>query len=255
MSADSLQTPVAGDMLGWRRCGNRQKVGVSEMASKFGAEIHRRLADHQPTDFVALQVGLKPRVIRWHKAGNCRCPVDGLEVQPVALDRPVVAALAVPTLEELAALPWEGKIRFAFTAGMNEEEIAYESGLAVLVVETVIDDETRIEATRRYDVTIDRMREMFPAKWLAYKNGERQRELLDAARTSIGPEKMAEFLAAIIGHQRTLLIVSEFPGFLEWLRELTVFRYPALAQVLEAAIEVEARALGQTLELDRTELP
>ena len=60
---------------------------------------------------------------------------------------------------------------------------------------------------------------------------------------------MAEFLTDIIRHQSALLI--EFPDFLEWLRQLIKFRYSELAEVLEAAVELEARALGQTLELDR----
>ena len=213
------------------------------MASKFGVEIHRRLADHQPTDFVALQVGLKPRVIRWHKAGNCRCPVDGLEAQPVTLDRPVSTSPVVLSLAQVEALPWFAQIRYAFIAGLTEQYIADETGLDVEFIRAMIGGDARAEAERRYEWSLERVQEMFPVKWLMHKNEERQRGLVEAARTSIGPEKMAEFLAAIIGHQRTLLIAAEFPDFIQWLRELTVFRYPELAEVLEAAIEAEERAL------------
>ena len=223
------------------------------MASKFGIEIHARLADHQPIDYIAQRVGLRPRVVRWHRLRRCQCVVDGLEAQPVTLDRPMSTSPVVLSLAQVEALPWFAQIRYAFIAGLTEQYIADETGLDVKFIEAVIGGDARAEAERRYEWSLERVQEMFPVKWLMHKNEERQRELLEAARTSIGPEKMAEFLAAIIGHQRSLLI--EFPDFLEWLRQLTVFRYPALAQVLEAAIEVEARALGQTLELDRTELP
>ena len=213
------------------------------MASKFGAEIHRRLADHQPTDFVALHVGLKPRVIRWHKAGNCRCPVDGLEAQPVTLERPVSTSPVVLSLAQVEALPWFAQIRYAFIAGLTEQDISVATALDVKFIEAVIGDAVRGEAQRRYEWSLERVQEMFPVKWLKHQEEARQRELLEAAGTSIGPEKMAEFLAAIIGHQRTLFIAAEFPDFIQWLRELTVFRYPELAEVLEAAIEAEERAL------------
>ena len=213
------------------------------MASKFGAEIHRRLADHQPVDYVAQRTGLKPRAIRWHRSGHCQCQIDGLEVDPVTLDRPVRTSPVVLSLEEVQALPWHGQIRYGYIAGLTEQDISVATGMNAGFIAAVIGDDVRAEAKRRYEWAVGRVQEMFPVKWLKHQEEARQRELLEAAQTSIDPELTAAFFTQIIGHQRSLLIVSEFPDFLEWLRELTVFRYPELAEVLEAAIEAEARAL------------
>ena len=188
------------------------------MASKFGAEIHRRLADHQPIDYISLKTGLRPRVIRWHRLRRCQCPVDGPEAQPVMLDRPVSTGPVVLSLAQVESLPWFGQIRYAFIAGMTEQQISDETCLEVEYIRAVIGDGVRAEAERRKTWAVERIQEMAPAKWLKHQEEERQRELFEAARTSIDPELMAEFLTDIIRHQSALLI--EFPDFLEWLRQL-----------------------------------
>ena len=207
------------------------------MASKFGIEIHQRLADHQPVDYIALKTGLKARVVRWHRLGRCRCPVDGLEAQPVSLDRPVSTGPVVLTQEQAGSLPWYARIRYAFIAGLSERELADETGLDVKFIEAVIGDDVRAEAERRYTWALERMREMLPVRWLAYQNEARQRELADTARTTIAPELIATFMAEIIRNERELLTVGEFPDFVQWLLELAGHRYPVILPAIEAAIK------------------
>ena len=217
------------------------------MASKFGAEIHRRLADNQPVDYIAQRVGLRPRVVRWHRLRRCQCVVDGLEAQPVTLDRPVSTSPVVLSPEKVEALPWFGRIRYAFIAGQTELEIAAETGLNEKFIAAVIGEDVRAEAKRRYDWALERTREMFPVRWLAYQEEVRRRELLEDALTSIDPELMAAFFTQIIGHQRALLTVGEFPDFLSWLRQLAEHRHPAMVPVVEAAIVAVERALENLL--------
>ena len=207
------------------------------MASKFGIEIHRRLADHQPVDYIASKTGLKVRVIRWHRAGNCRCVPDGLEVHPVSLDRPVDTGPVVFTQEQVEALPWYGRIRYAFIAGLTEQELSDETGLDVRFIEAVIGDDVRAEAERRYTWAVSRVQEMLPARWLTYQNEARQRELAETARTTIAPELISAFFTEIIRHERTLLISAEFPDFIEWIRELAGHRHPEMSPVIEVAIK------------------
>ena len=207
------------------------------MASKFGTEIHQRLKDHQPVDYIALKTGLRVRVNRWHRSRNCQCPVDGLDAQPVALDRPVSTGPVVLTPERVETLPWFGRIRYAFIAGLTEQELADETGLDVRFIAAVIGDDTRSEAQRRYTWVIERLREMAPARWLAYENEKRQRELVEAARATVAPELIAGFFTEIIRHQQALLIVSDFQSFLSWLRELAGHRYPVMLPAIEAAIK------------------
>ena len=208
------------------------------MASKFGTEIHRRLADHQPVDYIASKTGLKPRVVRWHRAGNCQCPVDGLAAQPApALDRPLAVGPVVLTSEQVEALPWHGQIRYAFIAGLSERAIADETGLDVKFIEAIIGDDVRAEAQRRYTWAVSRVQEMAPARWLGYVNERRERQLVDAARTTIAPELIASFCTDMIRHQKGLLPASEFPDFVQWLRELAEHRFPAMEAAIRAAIE------------------
>ena len=198
------------------------------MASKFGAEIHRRLADHQPVDYIALKTGLKVRVIRWHKARNCRCVPDGLEAQPVFLDRPVSTGPVVLTQEQVEALPWHGRIRYAFIAGLSEPAIADETGLDVRFISAVIGDDVRAEAERRFTWAVSRMQEMAPARWLAYDDERRQRELAETARTTFAPELIATLIAEIIRKERELLTVGDFSDWMQWLRELAELRFPGV---------------------------
>ena len=214
------------------------------MASKAGIEIHRRLADHQPIDYIAQRVGLRPRVVRWHRLRRCQCVVDGLEAQPpVPLDRPVSTSPAVLTLAQVEALPWVAQIRYAFIAGLTEQYIADETGLDVKFIEAVIGDDVRAEAERRYEWSLERVQEMSPVKWLKHQEEVHQRELLEAARTSIDLELMARFFTELIRHQRALLPVSEFSGFVQWLGELAEHRHPAMVPVIAAAIKEEAKEL------------
>ena len=214
------------------------------MASKFGTEIHRRLADNQPADYIAQRVGLRPRVIRWHRLGRCQCVVDGLEAQPQAiLDRPVSTDPVVLSLERLQSLPWFAQVRYAFIAGLTEEYIADETGLDVKVIGELINDDVRAEAERRYTWALERVREMFPVRWLKHQAEARQRELVEAARTSVDPELMARFFTELVHRQRALLPVSEFPGFVQWLGELAEHRHPAMVPVIAASIKAEQKAL------------
>ena len=201
------------------------------MASKFGTEIHRRLADHQPVDYISLRTGLRVRSIRWHRARNCRCVPDGLdahEAQPVFLDRPVDTGPVVLTPEKVAALPWFGQLRYGFIAGLTEQNLADETGLDVRFIEAVIGDDVRAEAERRFTWAVSRMQEMAPARWLAYDDERRQRELAETARTTFAPELIATLIAEIIRKERELLTVGDFSDWIQWLRELTELRFPGV---------------------------
>ena len=244
LSADNVETPLSEDLLHWRQRGKRQKrQKVSEaMPSKFGTEIHRRLADHQPVEYIASQVGLRARVIRWHGASSCQCVVDGLEAQPVKFDGPALTGPVVLTLEQIEALPWHGQLRYAHIAGLGEQNLADETGLDVGLIEAVIGDDVRGEAARRYLWVTERVREMAPARWLKHQEDERQRELVEAARSSVDPELLQRFFTEIIRRQRGLLTAAEFPDFIQWLRELAVHRHAVMVPVIEAAIEAAIEA-------------
>ena len=212
------------------------------MASKFGTEIHRRLADHQPVDYISLKTGLKVRAIRWHKARNCRCvPLVHIKAQPV-LDRPVSTGPVVLTPEKVAALPWFGQLRYGFIAGLTEQNLADETGLDVRFIKAVIGDDVRAEAERRYTWAVSRVQEMAPARWLAYDE-RRQRELAETARTTFAPELIATLIAEIIRNERELLTVGDFSDWIQWLRELTEYRFSEMLTAQEAAIEAEEKAI------------
>ena len=220
--------------------------------SAVSAEIHRRLADNQPPEYVALKVGRQQRVIRWHRAGRCQCP-----------ERPIPAALALEddpatgptllTLEDWAAMPWQDLAGRAFVAGLSAEEISYELGMETRMIEAAITAETRAEAKFRMAEVLERMREQHPVKWLAYTRTQMQLAKADAAVTTLDPELLAGMFTEIIRHQRRLLIVAEFQDWITWLRELVTNRYPAIRPAIEAAIEAEAAALGSLIDTAATD--
>ena len=215
-------------------------------ASKQGAEIHRRLNLDEPVQHIADEMGLSRSQVHRHKRGGCSwagkppAPAAGPTTAP-APDTPEAADPWTPAPEA----PVGNWLRFGFVVGQHAADLAAEYGMSVADVEEEITPETRRELVRRTKNAFVVVARRSPARWLTLHGlrDKADKEEREAAQTSIGPERMAEFLAAVIGHERTLLIAAEFPDFIQWLRELTVFRYPALAQVLEAAIVAEQKAL------------
>ena len=84
----------------------------------------------------------------------------------MTLDRPVSTSPVVLSLAQVEALPWFGQIRYAFIAGMTEQQISDETCLEVEFIRAVIGDGVRAEAKRRYEWAVERVQEMAPAKWL-----------------------------------------------------------------------------------------
>ena len=175
--------------------------------SKVGREIHRRLVANEPADYIGLRVGRKPRTIRWHRAGNCLCPERGMPPSPV---------------EEVEGLPvgepWAG---ITEATRMTRAEI-----------EALITPEIQAEADRRMADVLERVREESPTRWLAYEQNRRATEAEDALTTAIPPDRVASFVADMIGHQRALLTVGDFGAWAEWHLELVEHRHPAMKEIV-----------------------
>ena len=212
--------------------------------SRVGPEIHRRLSLGEPDDIVAEAVGLKPRIIRWHKAERCKnCGplpdrVDLVDLPPVA-DAPDAApapAPAQPVAVDLAdpvAVAWA-----AYTAGVSLLGLAAAYGLDVAQVDADAPDfglngaaiapQRLVRLAAKADA-LERMRKFRPAQWAKLVAGTEEAERKAALSSRLPRETWVGFWTTVAGHQSALLSETDLQAWFGWISDLVAERFPEMA--------------------------
>ena len=189
-------------------------------------EIHRRIADGEPDDVVARAVARKPRMIRYHRAGRCQCAVD--LVTPV--QAPVQAPVDVGDPAAVATL--------AYVAGVSPLAIAVALGVDGYSLDADAVDfgligaaisRRRLERLAARADALEKMRLFRPAQWAKLIAAEAESERKISLDSRLPAEIWGGFFSELVHHQSGILTDGDFQSWMEWVSDLAITRYPAMA--------------------------
>ena len=200
------------------------------------SRIVAMLADGLPVDVIVEETGASRATIFRRRA----VAVAGDRAAPVEAAGPAVNS--APPVAPVEAVPVGGPVETAtaaYLAGLSPLAIAAALGVDAYALDVdrpdfglsdVAISRRRLERLAARADTLERMRRSRPAQWAAWVAHQDDAERAAALDSRLRRETWVEFFREIVSHQSLLLIERDFRDWIEWVKELTVARYPTMAE-------------------------